>query len=48
MEVGQIFANTFEIVLKNHDPSSIRAQKSNTRKYDAPKKIISYDLGHNR
>ena len=46
MEVGQIFANTFLDVSKNHDPSPLQVQKSNTKKYDTQTKMVSSDLGH--
>ena len=46
MEVGQIFGHTFSNVSKNHDPSPLRLQKCNRRKYDTQTKMVSYDLEH--
>ena len=42
IEVGQIFANTFSNVSKNHDPSPHSVQKSNRMKYDSHTKWVSH------
>ena len=48
VEVGQIVPDMFSNVAKNHDPSSLRVQKSNRMKYDTQTKMVSYDLAHTR
>ena len=48
VEVGQLIPDTFSNVPKNHDPSSLRVQKSNRMKYDTQTKMVSYDLAHTR
>ena len=40
MEVGRILRYTFSNVSKNHDPSSLRVQKSNRMKYDTQTKLV--------
>ena len=46
VEVGQLIPYTF--VSKNHDPSSLRVQKTNKMKYDTQTKMVLYDLAHTR
>ena len=46
VEVGRILRHTFSNVSKNHDPSSLRVQKSNGMKYDTQTKMVSYDSAH--
>ena len=48
VEVGQLIPYTFANVSKNHDPSSLRVQKTNRMKYDTQTKMVSYDLAHTR
>ena len=38
VQVGQLIPYTFAIVSKNHDPSSLRVQKTNRMKYDTQTK----------
>ena len=46
MEIGQIIRPCFQICPKNHDPSSLRLQKTNRMKYDRQIKMVLYDLRH--
>ena len=46
VEVGQLILDTFANVSKNHDPLSLRVQKTNRMKYDAKTKMVSYDSAH--
>ena len=48
VEVGQLILDTFANVSKNHDPSSLRVQKTNRMKYDTQTKMVSYNLAHTR
>ena len=48
VEVGQLIPDTFANVSKNHDPLSLRVQKTNRMKYDAKTKMVSYDSAHTR
>ena len=48
VEVVRIFRHTFSNVSKNHDPSSLRVQKTNRMKYDTKTKMVSYDWAHTR
>ena len=44
VEVGQLILYTFANVSTNHDPSSLRVQKTNRMKYDTKIKMVSYDI----
>ena len=48
VEVGQLIPDTFANVSTNHDPSSLRVQKTNRMKYDTKTKMVLYDLAHTR
>ena len=48
VEVGQLIPYMFANVSKNHDPSSLRVQKTNRMKYDTQMKMVSYDSAHTR
>ena len=48
VEVGQLIPDTFANVSKNHDPSSLRVQKTNRMKYDTQTKMVSYNLAHTK
>ena len=48
VEVGQLILDMFANVSTNHDPSSLRVQKTNRMKYDTQTKMVSYDSAHTR